>query len=270
MNVLNLEKQIQVLNCLIEGASIRSIERITGIHRDTIIRLMVRVASNCGRIMDEKFINLHCEEIEVDELWGYVGKKQKHVSKTDNAREVGDQYIFVALDAKTKLVPSFLVGKRSAENTVQLMRDLQYRVANRPTITTDGFKPYIEAVEKSFGANVDFAQLVKTYSGDEATRGRYSPSEFVRAYPTQIQGQSKRICTSHVERLNLSIRMQTRRLTRLTNAFSKKLENLKAAIVLFFAHYNFMRVHRSLRVTPAMEAGLTDHIWSWEELLAAN
>jgi len=219
-------------------------------------------------LLDEKVVSIKAEEIECDELWGYVGKKQKRVTYKDNPREVGDQYVFVAMDARTKLVCSHLVGKRTSENTVQFMRDLQYRVTGRPTITTDGFVPYVEAVERSFGANVDFAQLVKTYTGDEATRERYSPSDFVRSFPTVITGDPKRVCTSYVERQNLTVRMQIRRFTRLTNAFSKRLASMKAAVALHFAHYNFMRVHRSLRITPAMEAGITDHIWSWGELLS--
>lgn len=255
---------------LVEGASIRSVERITGVHRDTIVRLLGRAGASCDRLLDEKLVLLKTEEIECDELWGYVGKKQKRVTYMDNQREVGDQYIFVAMDSKSKLVCSHLVGKRTPENTVLFMRDLQYRVIGRPTITTDGFVPYVNAVEQSFGANVDFAQLVKTYTGDEATRERYSPSDFVRSFQTVITGDSKRICTSHVERQNLTVRMQVRRFTRLTNAFSKKLASMKAAVALHFAHYNFMRVHRSLRVTPAMEAGLTDHIWTWGELLGAT
>jgi IS1 family transposase len=268
VNTLSQEKQTQVLSLLVEGVSVRSIERVTGVHRDTIVRLLGRAGDVCARLMDEKLTDLNCEEVEVDELWGYVGKKQKNVRSTDNQREVGDQYVFVAMDAQSKVVCSYLVGKRSAENAVQLMRDLQYRMAKRITLTTDGFTPYVEAVEKSFGAAVDFSQLVKTYSGDERTRERYSPSEFVRSYQTQIVGKSKRVSTSYIERQNLTIRIQMRRFTRLTNAFSKKLASMKAAVALHFAHYNFMRVHRSLRVTPAMEAGLTDHVWTWGELLA--
>lgn len=229
------------------------------------MRLGVEVGSKCAQLLDQKLTDLHVEEAEVDEIWCYVGKKQKQVTRSDNLREVGDQYVFVAMDARTKLIPSFVVGKRSGENALQLMRDLQFRVKNRKQITTDGFRPYVEAVEKAFGRNVDFAQLVKTYSGDEKARERYSPSDFVGAFPTTIMGAPKpgRISTSYIERQNLTMRMQMRRFTRLTNAFSKKLANLKAAVALHFAHYNFMRVHRSLRVTPAMEAGITDHVWTW-------
>lgn len=175
------------------------------------------------------------------------------------------------MDATTKLVVSHLVGKRTAENALELMRDLQYRVKNRLQITTDGFRPYVDAVEKSFGRNVDFAQLVKVYGGDEETRERYSPSDIVSAYPTKIMGEPKvvGISTSYIERQNLTMRMQMRRFTRLTNAFSKKLANLKAAVALHFAHYNLMRIHSSLRVTPAMQAGIPDHVWTWDELLSA-
>lgn len=271
MNTLSQDRKFQVLNALTEGCSIRSIECMTGIHRDTIMRLGVEVGSKCAQLLDKKLVNLEIGVAEIDEIWCYVGKKQKHVRPSDDVREVGDQYVFVAMDATTKLIPSFVVGKRNGQNALELMRDLQFRVNNRPQITTDGYRPYIEAVERSFGRGVDFAQLVKIYSGDEKTRERYSPSEIIEAIPTPIMGNPKqeRISTSYIERQNLTMRMQMRRFTRLTNAFSKKLANLKAAVALHFAHYNFMRVHKTLRVTPAMQAGLTDHIWTWDELLGA-
>lgn len=271
MNCLSMDKRIQILNCLVEGNSIRSIERITGVHRDTIMRLGVSVGSVCRKLLDEKLINLRAESVECDEIWCYVGKKQKHVKSTDDTREVGDQYVFVAMDADTKLIPSYIVGKRSGENALHLMRDIQWRVNNRFQLTTDGYRPYFDAVERTFGRDVDYSQLVKVYSGDEKTRERYSPSEITHAISTPIMGNPKpeRISTSYIERQNLTMRMQMRRFTRLTNAFSKKLANLKAAVALHFAHYNFMRVHKTLRVTPAMQAGLTDHIWTWDELLGA-
>jgi len=268
VNKLSLEKQNQVLSLLVEGASIRSTERITGVHRDTIVRLLARAGDACTRMMDKKLTDLKCEEVEVDELWGYVGKKQKHVRPEDDQRELGDQYIFIAMDAKTKVVCSHLVGKRSLENAIELMRDLQFRVSTRITLTTDGFTPYIPAVEKAFGKDIDFSQLVKVYTRSIA--GRYSPGEFVSAHATTITGNPTRTSTSYIERQNLTVRMQMRRLTRLTNAFSKKLASLKAAAALHFAHYNFMRVHRSLRVTPAMQAGITDHVWGWGEMLGVN
>src|SRR5438445_2457922 len=269
MNCLKLEKKIRVLSLLSEGCSIRSTERLTGVHRDTIMRVVEKVGAQCAYVLDQKLHNLKLDQIQVDELWGFVKKKQKRVTSTDNQREVGDQYVFVAIDATTKLIPAFVVGKRTSENALELMRDLQWRATNRFQLTSDGFRPYIQAVEKTFGGDIDFSQLVKLYSGDEKTRERYSPSEFVKAYPTPITGTPEpgKISTSIVERQNLSMRTQIRRLTRLTNGFSKKLANLKAAIALYFAHYNFIRVHGSLRITPAMRAGVTDHIWTWEEIL---
>lgn len=271
VNTLKLEKKIQVLNALIEGNSIRSTERMTGVHRDTITRVVVEVGNKCQQMLDEKLVDLKVDEVECDEIWCYVRKKQKRVTPLDNAREVGDQYVFVAMDANTKLVASHLIGKRTGENALELMRDLQWRVNCRFQLTTDGYRPYLEAVERTFGRNIDFAQLVKLYGGDEKTRERYSPSEIVEAIPVPVTGNPKpdKISTSYVERQNLTMRMQMRRFTRLTNAFSKKLANLKAAVALHFAHYNFMRVHRTLRVTPAMQAGIADHIWTWDEILNA-
>lgn len=271
MNVLPLDKQHQVLSLLVEGSSIRSVERITGVHRDTIVRLLQRAGAACAQLMDQRLTNLKCEEVEVDEVWGYVGKKQKRVTLQDNQREVGDQYVFIAMDAQTKMVCSYVVGKRSPENAMNLMRDLHYRLASRITLTTDGYLPYLNAVEKTFGGNVDYAQLVKVYShAIPQDDRRYSPAAFQRAVKTTISGTPKRVSTSYIERQNLTIRMQMRRFTRLTNAFSKKLASMKAAVALHFAHYNFMRVHRSLRVTPAMQAGMADHVWTWGELLTAR
>ena len=270
MNCLSQDRKIQVLSCLVEGNSIRSTERMTGIHRDTIMRLANKTGFDCMRLLDEKIKDLTVRQIQVDELWSFVGKKQKRVNGDYNATEIGDQYIFVALDADTKLIPSFMVGKRLGEIALLLMRDLQWRVKNRFQLTTDGFRAYIDAVERTFGSEIDYSQLVKVYSGDEAARERYSPSEIIGAFPTPIMGRPdpEKISTSHVERQNLTMRMQMRRLTRLTNGFSKKLANLKAAVGLHIAHYNFVRVHGTLKTTPAMAAGITDHIWTWEELLA--
>ena len=213
--------------------------------------------------------NLRCGYIQCDEIWTYVGKKQRHVHDTDSA-EVGDQWVFVAMDAETKLVPVFTVGKRSEETTWFFLQDLAERLANRVQITTDGFIFYQRQIEEAFGSEVDFAQLIKLY-GDYGQHGheRYSPSPIVECVARIRSGDPDpaRICTSHVERQNLTMRMQMRRFTRLTNAFSKKLTNLKAAVAVHFAHYNFCRVHQSLRITPAMAAGITESIWSLEQLL---
>jgi len=183
---------------------------------------------------------------------------------------MGEQYVFIAIDAETKLIPSFIVGKRNAANAYWLMKDLESRLANRVQLTTDGFRPYVDAVDSTFGSSIDFAMLVKTYAGDEPNRERYSPSEIVEARPIPIMGfpRFQKISTSHVERQNLTVRMQMRRFTRLTNAFSKKLSNMKAALALHFAHYNFCRIHQSLRVTPAMAAGIENSIWTTAQLLA--
>jgi IS1 family transposase len=254
---------------LVEGTSIRSVERMTGIHRDTIMRLMVRTGQNCEALMDDYMQNLKCKTIQVDEIWCYVGKKQRHVKITDNLYELGDQWVFVALDADSKLIPSFLVGKRSLQNAVAFIDGLSRRLDNRVQLSSDSLQAYVDAVELAFGSEVDYGQIVKSYEAEPVGAGRYSPPHVVSATRTVIAGNPdvKKISTSYVERQNLTIRMQMRRFTRLTNAFSKKLENLKAAVALHFAHYNFVRVHSSLRVTPAMAAGITDHLWTVRDLL---
>jgi transposase-like protein/IS1 family transposase len=262
------EKALQALNLLVEGVGIRSVSRITGLHIETVLALLQKAGERTARLMDSRIRGVVADQVQVDEIWSFVHCKQKHVKGDD--RVVGDQYTFLSFDRKSKLVLNFVVGKRGAGNAQKLMDDLAVRLANRPQITTDGFTPYIDAVEWAFGANVDYAQLVKVYAGEEADRERYSPSECVGAVPTIIQGNPdpNQICTSHVERNNLTMRLFLRRLTRLTLGFSKKLENLKHAIALYFAYYNFCRIHRSLRVTPAMEAGIADHVWTLGELIA--
>jgi IS1 family transposase len=269
MNKLSTEKQETVIKALVEGASIRSIERMTGVHRDTIMRLMVNVGKNCEKLMGESMHNLKCQNVQVDEIWCFVGKKQRHITSNDNEYEVGDQWVFVALDADSKLIPSYVIGKRTYQNTLAFLNDLSERLDNRIQLSSDAFKPYVDAVEQSFGMNVDYGQIVKSYEAEPIGAGRYSPPHVVSADRMAISGNPwvRNISTSHVERQNLTMRMQMRRFTRLTNAFSKKLENLKAAVALHFAHYNFVRVHGALRVTPAMKAGITDHIWEIKEII---
>lgn len=264
-----IEKALQALNLMVVGCGIRSISRITGLHIETVLALLKKAGERAARLLDSQIHDVSVNQIQVDEIWGFVRCKQKHV-KDDNDRTIGDQYTFVAFDRESKLVLSYVVGKRTAGNTQKLMDDLVLRLTNRPQITSDGFKPYVDAIEWAFGANVDFAQLVKMYAGDEAGRERYSPSECIGAVPTVITGKPdpKMICTSHVERNNLTMRIFLRRLTRLTLGFSKKLENLKHAVALHFAYYNFCWIHGSLKVTPAMEAGTTDHVWTLGELIA--
>ncbi len=234
------------------------------------MRLLCRVGEGCARLLDEKMRDLSCRHVQVDEIWTFVRKKQRVLTKKEKRNaELGDQYVFVALDADTKLIPLFHVGKRDGRMATQFMVDLQSRLMNRIQLTTDGFDPYVWAVEDAFGADVDYAQLVKIYKTNGAGRGRYAPPECVEAIPTTINGSPDpwKVSTSYVERQNLTMRMSLARLARLSLAFSKKLENLKAALSLHFAHYNLCRVHGSLRVTPTMEAGVADHVWTMEEML---
>jgi IS1 family transposase len=273
MNILSNDKKLRVISSLIEGNSVRSTERMTGIHRDTICRLLVETGEHCALLLDAHMRNLQCKLIQCDEIWTFVGKKQRHVRKAD-AAELGDQWVFVALDAETKLIPAYTVGKRTAASTFSFIDDLAKRVATkRPQITTDGFRFYVNAIEDCFGADVDFAQLIKLYGdyGQHDSAGKYSPSPIIEVISRIKQGtpDERHISTSFVERQNLTMRMHMRRFTRLTNAFSKKLENLKAACALHFCHYNFCRVHSSLRVTPAMAAGISNEIWPLSQLLSS-
>jgi len=269
MNILPIEKQVQIISALVEGNSVRATARMVGVEHKTVMRVLLRVGAKCEQLMDERMKKLPCKILQVDEIWTYVAKKEKRIKQGDNPELVGDQYVFVSLDSETKLIPSFRVGKRDAANTWFFMQDLQGRLAERVQLTTDGFRPYINAVDDAFGVNVDYAMLIKTYQDAEGRDTRYSPSQIVNALPIPVTGNPKPglISTSHIERQNLTIRMQLRRFTRLTNAFSKKLENLKAALALHFAWYNFCRIHSSLRVTPAMASGITDCVWCLSELL---
>jgi IS1 family transposase len=270
MNTLSSEQRNQVIAALVEGNSFRSIERMTGIHRDTIMRLMVRVGNGCADLMDREMHNLNCQRLQLDELWAFVGMKQKRASQLADRGEFGDAYTFVALDADTKLVPCFHVGRRSWNDTVIFIDDLRTRIVNRPQITTDAFAAYTGAIRRAFLGHADYAQLFKVFASEtNAGRGRYSPPKMIGNEKEVLLGNPdpEHISTSFVERQNLSVRMECRRFTRLTNAFSKKLANLKASVALHYAHYNFVRVHRTLRCTPAMAAGVTDRLWSVEELI---
>lgn len=266
------EKALQALSCLIEGCSVRSTERLTNIHRDTILNLLVLAGERCAKVMDERLRGLKCNFIQSDEIWSFVFKKQRHVRDADPA-EFGDAWVFVAIDQETKLIPCYTVGKRTAATTRRFIDDLASRLDSRIQLTTDAFRFYINAVERAFGADVDFSQLLKLYGdiGQHDAEAKYSPSPIVEVISKIIQGDPdpEHISTSHVERQNLTMRMMMRRFTRLTNGFSKKLDNLKAACALYFAYYNFARIHATLRVTPCMEAGLTDHVWSLAELIGA-
>jgi len=269
------DKALLAIQLLIEGTSIRSTERITQLHRDTIMRLLVFAGERCIDLMESKMQNLKCKRIQSDEMWGFVGKKQRHV-KAEDSPEVGDAWVFVAIDAETKLIPAYTVGKRNRETTYTFLTTLRDRMAaeHRLQITTDGFHFYRKGVEDVFAGQADFAQLIKLYGdyGQHDAAGRYSPAPMIETIIKIRDGRPdlRHISTSFVERQNLTMRMAIRRFTRLTNAFSKKLDNLKAACALHFAYYNFCRIHQTLRVTPAMEAGITDHVWTLGELLATQ
>lgn len=269
MNRLTLEKQTAVIRALVEGSSIRSTERMTGVHRDTIMRLGIEVGTACGDTLDKMMRKLTCRRIEVDEVWCYVGKKQRHVQATDNIGQVGDFYTWVAIDADTKLVPSFRVGKRDNVNANAFIADLASRLENRIQLNSDGLKAYVDAVEASFGADVDYAQIVKTYEAEPIGPGRYSPPKVASVDKISINGKPNLdlASTSYVERGNLTMRMSMRRFTRLTNAFSKKLENLEASVKLHFAYYNLVRYHKTLRMPPALYAGVINHCWNIEDLV---
>ncbi|MBC2714339.1 MAG: IS1 family transposase [Desulfobacteraceae bacterium] len=269
MNKASIEKQTQIIHCLVEGNSIRATERITSTHRDTIMRLMVRVGNACQILSDEKLQQLNCKRIQVDEIWTYVKKKQRHMTSSDDPGQIGDMWTFVAIDADTKLIPAYKVGKRDIYTAQEFMNDLSGRLINRVQISSDALRAYVEATEQAFGTDVDYGQIVKSYEAEPVGPGRYSPPKVANTKKTTIKGDPdiNHISTSYIERQNLTMRMSIRRFTRLTNAFSKKLENLKAAVSLHFSYYNFVRIHRTLRVTPAMEAGIESRIWNLSDLV---
>ena len=267
-NKLPIEKKIAVVSMLCEGSSIRAIERITGVNQNTIMSLGLRVGTACAKIMDAKFRGLKSSQIQVDEIWGFIGAKKKNAAKSG---AYGDVWTFIALDSDTKLIPSFTVGKRDSYHAREFMEDLAGRLSRRVQISSDGLTAYPEAVERGFGSEVDYGQLVKTYAVvnlNQAAAGRYSPAEIVKAEKTIVTGlpDVSRISTSHIEKQNHTLRMHCRRLT---NAFSKKFENFKAAVSLNFAYYNFCKRHITIRCTPAQEAGVEASQWSVADLLKA-
>lgn len=270
MNRLPIETQVLILSQLTEGNSIRSIERVTGVHRDTILRLLKEAGKIASEILDDQMTNLEVKRLQVDEIWTYVAKKQKKVTNEDSAL-VGDQYVFVALDPDTKLVPSFSVGKRTLSMATSFMYDLKSRIRTRFQLSTDALAAYTEAVDFVFGDDIDYAMVHKTYATAKGNQAeiRYSPGHCtgIRKKPMIGEPNPKHISTSLIERQNLTMRMNMRRFTRLTNGFSKKIDNLKYALALHFWHYNYSRIHESLRVTPAMEAKLTTRLWSFYDLL---
>ena len=272
-NVLPREKQIAVIAALAEGSSIRAIERITGINRNTIMNLGVRVGQGCAKILDAKMRDLTCRFLQFDEIWGFVGKKEKHLTINDDST-LGDVWTFCAIDAETKLMPAYKVGKRNHVTANAFVSDVASRLKNRPQISSDGMRAYVEAVENAFGMNVDFGMIIKSYGtdkGEHHQERRYSAPEVTSMQKMTIVGQPDMdlVSTSHIERLNGTTRLHMRRLTRLTYAFSKKLENFEAAVGLHFAYYNFVRSHGTLKMTPAMAAGVERSFWTVADLVEA-
>lgn len=269
-NTLKTEMKVMAVSMLAEGNSIRSVERVTGVHRDTIMRLGVRVGEACAKIHDEKMRGLACNRVEVDEIWGFIGAKRKNARL---AGAYGDVWTFIALDADTKLIPAFIVGKRDAYHAKAFIADLAARVSKRVQLSSDSLSSYADAVERGFGTEVDYGQISKTYSltliNGAPANVRYSPAEVVKVEKTVVNGMPdvNLISTSHVEKQNHTLRMHCRRLTRLTNAFSKKIENFEAAVALNFAYYNFCKTHGAIRMTPAQAAGVESSAWTVAELV---
>jgi len=271
MRAITPSQRTQVVRCLVEGNSIRSTVRITGVAKNTIVRLLGELGCSCAGYHNQHVLNLKVRRLQCVEVWSFVGAKAKNVSAEKKQEGWGDVWTWTAIDADTKLCVSYLVGGRDGGWAKDFMEDCAKRIRNRVQITTDGHKAYLEAVENALGADIDYAQLQKIYGApsDEETR-RYSPAKCIGCDLKVVSGNPdpEHVSTSYVERSNLTVRMGNRRFTRLTNGFSKKVDNHRHMIALFFFYYNFCRTHPTLRVTPAMESGLTDHIWSLEEMCA--
>lgn len=271
MNKLDITKRRQILAMLCEGSSMRSISRVADVSINTVSKLLVEAGEACLILHDETVRKVKVSRIQCDEIWSFCHAKQKNVATAKAAPDgAGDVWTWTANDADTKLIVSFYVGDRSGESAMVLMDDLRARLANRVQLTTDGHKAYLEAVEGAFGADVDYAQLVKLYGPTITAPGRYSPAECIGAKKLRVEGNPDiaHVSTSYVERQNLTMRMSMRRFTRLTNAFSKKLDNHIHALALYFVFYNFTRIHKTLRMSPAMAAGITDRLWSLDDVIA--
>lgn len=271
MNRLPTEKQTQVIAALVEGTSINATCRITGVAKNTVLKLLKDLGCAAASYHNERVCNLRVRRVQADEVWSFVYGKDKNITLEQAQSGLGSVWTWTALDADTKLIISYTLGNRGAETALSFMQDVASRISNRIQLTTDGHRVYADAVEDAFGADIDYAMLVKIYgASNDNPESRYSPATCIGCRTGVLAGNPdpKHISTSYVERQNLSMRMGMRRFTRLTNAFSKKLENHGHAVALYFMHYNFCRIHKTLRVTPAMEAGLTDHVWSLEELLS--
>ena len=271
MNKLSTDKRAQIVAALVEGNSMRAVSRMTGVARNTINTLLVDLGTACSEYQDKAFRNLSCKRIQCDEIWSFIGAKEKNTTAEKKETGWGDVWTWVAIDADTKLVPTWYIGTRDAGAAYHFMHDLAARLASRVQLTTDGHRAYIGAVEDAFGADIDYAMLVKIYgNAPEGGEVRYSPAVCMGARKAVQTGRPefKHISTSFVERQNLTMRMSMKRFARLSNGFSKKVENHEHMVALHYMYYNFARIHQSLRVTPAMEAGVSDHVWTLDEIIA--
>ena len=269
MNRLSTDKRSAIVLALCEGVSIRGTVRLTGASKNTIVKLLVEAGAACSKYQDETIRGVRSQRVQCDEIWSFIGAKEKNTSSEKKAQGWGDCWTWTALDADSKLMISWRLGPRDAATACDFMNDVAGRLANRVQLTTDGHRPYLAAVEDAFGGDVDYSMLVKLYGASGENETRYSPAKCLGCIPTPITGDPdpKHISTSYVERQNLTMRMSMRRFTGLTNGFSKKLDNHAAMVSLYFMYYNFARVHQTLRVTPAMEAGIATHVWSVEEIV---
>ena len=265
---LDMDKAVLALRHLLEGNSVRSTERLVEVHRDTILSVMVEAGENCQRFLESVVHRGPVDDVQADEIWSFVRCKEKTKQRNGYSEDMGDAWCFAAIERTSKMILAWHLGKRTPEDTLEFSEKLRRATSGRFQLSTDGYGPYRTEIPFVFGPTIDFAQLIKIY-GDTTDEGRYSPGQVIDAYPVICTGQpdEERICTSHAERANLTMRMTLRRLTRLTNAHSKKWENHEAALALYFAFYNFCRVHSTIKSTPAVAAGLTDHTWSVKELL---
>jgi IS1 family transposase len=271
MNKLPLATRAQLLHMLVEGNSLRATSRMANVAYNSVLKLVSDAGKACGDYQDRVLRNLPCKHIQVDEIWAFCYTKQKNVETAKRPVEgAGDIWTWTAICADCKLVPSWVVGARDAEYASVFMQDLKQRLRSRVQLTSDGHRVYLEAVESAFGSEIDYAMLIKLYGTPPESETRYSPVECIGVQTQRIQGHPdwEQISTSHVERQNLTMRMAMRRFTRLTNGFSKKAENHAYAVALHYMYYNFGRIHKTLRVTPAMEAGVSDHVWTMEEIAA--
>jgi IS1 family transposase len=269
MNQLSTAKRSAIVRALCEGCSIRATVRMTGASKNTIVKLLVELGEACSKYQSDTIRDIRSQRVQCDEIWSFVGSKEKNTSPEKKAEGCGDCWTWTALDADTKLIISFMLGDRTLSTAYDFMHDLAERLANRVQLTTDGHRVYLEAVESAFNEDIDYSMLHKVYRSNPEGQTRYSPAKCISCTPQTISGNPdpKHISTSYVARQNLTMRMSMRRFTRLTNAFSKKLENHAAMVALYFMFYNFGRVHQTLRVTPAMEAGIADHVWSIDEIV---